>query len=205
MQGQVGFDSAPNIKLVLLGETSVGKTSIVSIAQGSGYQADQVATVGACFHIKKVRVGDIAMKLHIWDTAGQERFRSLTPMYYRDSHFVFLVYAIDNLSTFTAISRWYDGIVSECTTLPHIFLIGNKLDLEEDRAVSTDQGKAQADAMSAKFYELSAKRGDPAVLKLLDEVSEQAARDIATNSGNYLTFVNVNMDNEKADKKKCKC
>jgi small GTP-binding protein len=205
MHGQVAFDNAPNIKVVLLGETSVEKTSIVSVAQGSGYQADQVATVGACFHIKKVRVGDISMKLHIWDTAGQERFRSLTPMYYRDSHFVLLVYAIDNVDTFTAIPRWYEGIVSECTTLPHLVLIANKLDLADARAVSTEQGRTQADAMSAKFYELSAKSGDPTVAKILDELADQAARDIASNAGNYMTFVNVNTENEKPDKQKCKC
>jgi small GTP-binding protein len=205
MQGQVAFDNAPNIKVVLLGESSVGKTSIVSVAQGCGYQADQLATVGACFHMKKVRVGDVSMKLHIWDTAGQERFRSLTPMYYRDAHFVVLVYAIDNPESFSAISRWYDGLVTECSTVPHIILIGNKMDLEDDRKVSTEQGKLQAESISAKLYELSAKRSDPTIPKILDEVAEQAARDIARQAESYLTYVNVNTEGENSAPKKCRC
>jgi small GTP-binding protein len=70
-------------KLVLLGQSTVGKTSIINVAEGGSFSEDQSATIGACFHIKKMKVGSTGIKLHIWDTAGQERFRALAPMYYR--------------------------------------------------------------------------------------------------------------------------
>ena len=96
---QKGFENAPKIKLVLLGDSKVGKTSIVTVVHGDEFIPDQTATIGACFHIKKMKIGDVALQLHIWDTAGQERFRSLAPMYYRDAQFALLVYSVDNLDS----------------------------------------------------------------------------------------------------------
>ena len=129
-------EQMPNVKLVLLGESTVGKTSIVNVAHRGEFIEDQTSTIGACFQIKKMKVGDATVKLHLWDTAGQERFRSLAPMYYRDAQYALLIYAIDNHDSFDSIETWHSGLVEDCSTVPHIVLIGNKTDLVDSRTVT---------------------------------------------------------------------
>ena len=172
-----GFENAPNIKLVLLGESTVGKTSIVNIVHGGEYIPEQTATIGACFHIKKMKIGDIALKLHIWDTAGQERFRSLAPMYYRDAQFALLVYAIDNQDSFNAIEAWYKGLVDDCPEMPKVVLIANKKDLEkqEKRQITYEQGEELAKKLKAKFYEVSAKEDQKSINDMIEEIAKDAA------------------------------
>ncbi|KAH0788386.1 small GTP-binding protein [Histomonas meleagridis] len=183
MNNQTGFENAPNIKLVLLGESTVGKTSIVNVVHGGEFIPDQTATIGACFHIKKMKIGDVALKLHIWDTAGQERFRSLAPMYYRDAQFALLVYSIDNPDSFNAIETWYRGLVDDCPEMPHVVLIGNKVDLVDKRQVETEQGKELAAKLNAKFYEVSAKENHDSINKMIEEIAEDASKDLSPEPG----------------------
>ena len=146
-------EQMPNVKLVLLGESTVGKTSIVNVAHRGEFIEDQTSTIGACFQIKKMKVGDATVKLHLWDTAGQERFRSLAPMYYRDAQYALLIYAIDNHDSFDSIETWHSGLVEDCSTVPHIVLIGNKTDLVDSRTVTYEQGQELAHRLNARFYD----------------------------------------------------
>ena len=134
------YEHVPNVKIVLLGESTVGKTSIINVVHGGTYIQDQPTTIGACFYIKKMKIDDVTVKLHIWDTAGQERFRSLAPMYYRDAQYALLVFAVNNQDSFNAIESWHKGLVTNCSIMPKVVLIGNKIDLNEERCVSTSSG-----------------------------------------------------------------
>ena len=182
MNTQTGYENAPNIKLVLLGESTVGKTSIVNVVHGGEFIPDQTATIGACFHIKKMKIDDVALKLHIWDTAGQERFRSLAPMYYRDAQFALLVYSVDNLDSFNAIETWYKGLADDCPEMPHVVLIGNKVDLLE-RQVTTEQGKELADKLKAKFYEVSAKMDHDSINRMIEDIAKDASKYLSPDPG----------------------
>jgi len=169
-------DPMPNIKLVLLGETTVGKTSIISVASDNPFTPDQSATVGACFHIKKMKAGNISIKFHIWDTAGQERFRALAPMYYRDAQFALLVYAIDNRESFDAIKDWHRQLQDDCSPMPHIVLVGNKIDLVNARQVTMEEGRSLAKELNSMFFEVSAKEDTPGVCRMLEEIAIDAVQ-----------------------------
>jgi Ras-related protein Rab-5C len=166
----------PNIKLVLLGKTVVGKTTIITVGSGGSFVPDQNATVGACFHVKKTRVGNTEIKFHIWDTAGQERFSALAPMYYRDAHFALLVYSIDNRESFDKVGIWYDSLVADCPSLPHIVVVANKVDLVDRREISREEGRACAKKLNGLFFEISAKVDPQGVRRMFDEIALEAVQ-----------------------------
>jgi small GTP-binding protein len=188
MRDQPALDSSPNVKLVFLGESTVGKTSIISVAHGGTLNAESSATVGACFHIKKLVVEDTEVKLHIWDTAGQERFRALAPMYYRDAHFALLIYAIDNRDSFTEVSTWYKALTDECDEMPQIVIVGNKIDLVHNRAVAMEEGRSLASELDAMFFEVSAKADSGQIKIMLEEIALKALH----NFRDYQNRLNLN-------------
>ena len=172
------YEQLPNFKIVLLGESTVGKTSIINVVHGGEYVPDQPTTIGACFYIKKMKVNNITMKLHIWDTAGQERFRSLAPMYYRDSQYALLVFAVNNEDSFSAIENWHRGLVQNCTQLPNLILVANKTDLVNERIVSSEAGKELASKINAKYYEISAKTDKSSVDSIFEKIAQETVVDL---------------------------
>ena len=160
------------VKVVLLGESLVGKTSISTVAFTGEFQPKQLSTVGASYQTKLVIANDYPIKLCIWDTAGQERFRSLIPMFYRDANFAILVYSIDNMKSFLSIQEWYKSLQYDCPKMPHVFIVGNKLDLEDYREVSTEEGIKLAQKLNATFFELSAKTQKEKVEDVINEIAK---------------------------------
>ena len=172
------FSRSINVKIALIGDSTVGKTSIVNVCQGGDFNSDQEATIGACFHIKNVVVKDIMVRMHIWDTAGQERYKSLTPMYYKDSNFIIIVYAINNISSFNEVEMWAETARKECSIDPVIVLVGNKTDLESERTVSQENGEKMAERIEASmFFEVSAKTKADEVLRIFEEIASQSVTD----------------------------
>lgn len=172
----MSYETAPNFKLVLLGESSVGKTSIVNVMHGGEFIEDQQSTVGACFQIKKMKIEDTLVNLHLWDTAGQERFRSLAPMYYRDAQFTLLIYAINNVESFNELDTWYQGLCDDCPKMPKVVVIGNKSDLEAERQITKEQGQELASKYRASFFEVSAKEGKEGIVKMFEHIAKVALR-----------------------------
>lgn len=160
------------MKVVFLGETTVGKTCILSVANGGEFPSEQTATVGACFIGKTVYTSTEKIKLNLWDTAGQERFKSLTPMFYRDADVIVLVYSISCESSFIAIDSWFKCIQNDCIKSPTLFLVGNKADLESERMVTKEQGMDLAKRINAEFFEFSAKFEKEKVDSLIDHICE---------------------------------
>jgi len=145
-------------KLVFVGDSSVGKTSIISRFMYNHFDVDHDATIGIDFLAKTHTVDDKTVRLQLWDTAGQERFRSLIPSYIRDSSVAVVVYAINNRDTFRSVDKWIEEVRTERDKDVLIILVGNKHDLEE-RDVSKQEGKEKAEDFNARFIETSAKTG----------------------------------------------
>lgn len=116
-------------KLVLLGEQSVGKTSIITRFMYDSFDTHYQATVGIDFLSKTIYLQDKTVRLQLWDTAGQERFRSLIPCYIRDSQVAIIVYDITNLASFELTTRWIEDVQRERGNQVIIVLVGNKVSI----------------------------------------------------------------------------
>jgi Ras-related protein Rab-5C len=148
------------MKLVLVGNTSVGKTCIAKMAATGAFADSSVPTLGASYLSKLVRVDDIEVRLQIWDTSGQERYRGMTPMYFRGAHVAIVTYAVTDQESFDGIDTWIASLRDNADPEIILFLVGNKCDLEDQRAISPDRGQSKAGEVGALFYEVSAKTGD---------------------------------------------
>eukprot|EP00927_Polykrikos_kofoidii_P032304 TRINITY_DN27567_c0_g1_i1.p1 TRINITY_DN27567_c0_g1~~TRINITY_DN27567_c0_g1_i1.p1 ORF type:complete len:227 (+),score=50.28 TRINITY_DN27567_c0_g1_i1:321-1001(+) len=153
------MNSIPKHKIVLLGDGRAGKTSLVRRYMYDAFEDDVVATVGMDFQSKSVHLEDRTVRLQLWDTAGQERFRSLIPSYIRDAAGAVIVYDVTNRSSFSAVPEWLDAVRTERGNSAVVALVGNKIDISEERVVPTEEGKAQAEQFGLLFVETSAKAG----------------------------------------------
>ncbi|XP_011308685.1 ras-related protein Rab-37 isoform X2 [Fopius arisanus] len=147
-------------KTILLGDSGVGKTSLlVQFDTGKFQTGNFAATVGIGFTNKVVTVGDTRIKLQIWDTAGQERFRSVTHAYYRDAHALLLLYDVTNKTSYDNIRAWLGEIREYAQNDVVIMLLGNKADCGTERMVKKEDGKRLADEYDVPFMETSARTG----------------------------------------------
>ena len=147
-------------KLLLLGDSTVGKTCFLIKYTDQSFQDIHMATIGLDYRIKTMKLkNNKEVKIQIWDTAGQDRFRSITKNYYKGSHGIILIYDITNRRTFENVQKWISQIREETSQNVVIYLIGNKIDMKEERKVSTEEGKKLADELGLPFMETSAKEG----------------------------------------------
>lgn len=144
-------------KLVLLGESAVGKSSLVLRFVKGQFHEYQESTIGAAFLTQTVCFDDVTVKFEIWDTAGQERYHSLAPMYYRGSQAAIVVYDITNTDTFTRAKNWVKELHRQASANIVIALAGNKADLGNKRMVEYDEAQAYAEENGLLFMETSAK------------------------------------------------
>lgn len=156
---------ATSVKLVLLGEAAVGKSSLVLRFVSNDFQENKEPTIGAAFLTQKCTIGDRTIKYEIWDTAGQERFQSLAPMYYRNAQAALVVYDITKPASFIKARHWVKELHEQASKDITIALVGNKYDLAENdneneeslRKVSIEEGKNLAEEEGLLFFETSAK------------------------------------------------
>eukprot|EP01100_Stratorugosa_tubuloviscum_P011351 TRINITY_DN504_c3_g1_i1.p1 TRINITY_DN504_c3_g1~~TRINITY_DN504_c3_g1_i1.p1 ORF type:complete len:205 (+),score=98.69 TRINITY_DN504_c3_g1_i1:117-731(+) len=143
-------------KIVLLGDTGVGKTSIALRYVQDVYTNRVNPTIGASFLTKRITLEDSKIKFQIWDTAGQERFRSLAPMYYRGACAAILVFDICVPTTFDKVKEWVGELQLNVTEEIVIVIVGNKCDLNE-RMVKSEVASEYAKSLKALYFEASAK------------------------------------------------
>ncbi|XP_063983678.1 ras-related protein Rab-37 isoform X4 [Diachasmimorpha longicaudata] len=164
-------------KTILLGDSGVGKTSLlVQFDTGTFQTGNFAATVGIGFTNKVVTVGDTRIKLQIWDTAGQERFRSVTHAYYRDAHALLLLYDVTNKTSYDNIRAWLGEIREYAQNDVVIMLLGNKADCGPERMVKKEDGKRLADEYDVPFMETSARTGANVELAFLAIAKQLKAR-----------------------------
>jgi len=145
------------LKILIIGESGVGKSSLLLRFTDDTFDPEQAATIGVDFKVKTLTVDGNKAKLAIWDTAGQERFRTLTPSYYRGAQGVILVYDVSSKQTFTKLDAWLSELETFATKHDMVkMLVGNKID-KEKREVSKEDGLKFARRHHMLFIEASAK------------------------------------------------
>ena len=147
-------------KILLLGDSSVGKTCFLLRYTENTFQEIHMSTIGLDYKLKNVQMEDGKMvKIQIWDTAGQDRFRSITKNYYKGAHGIILLYDVTNKNSFNNVRNWIGQIKEEVSEKVSIILVGNKVDDEEHRVVQTEEGEKIANEFKLMFFECSAKSG----------------------------------------------
>lgn len=151
-------DTHNRFKILLIGDQSVGKTCIFQQFSYNTYEENQISTIGVEFKHVKVRIDkDKEINFTLWDTAGQERYRAITKNYYKGAHGFILIYDITNTLTLEGIQNWLKLIKENARGNVKIILLGNKIDLENQRKISTEEGRQLAEQYGCIFYETSAK------------------------------------------------
>ena len=173
-QNPNGYDMI--FKIVLIGDTSVGKTNILSKYLSDEFDPESKATVGVEFGTKNFKIENNIVKVQIWDTAGQERYRSITNAYYKGAKGALLVYDITNKKSFDNLDRWISDLKTNGDEKISIVLLGNKSDLESQRVISTEEGKNKAELFKFAFMETSALNGSN-IEKAFDELIKEVYKD----------------------------
>ncbi|GAA0170098.1 small GTPase [Lithospermum erythrorhizon] len=143
-------------KLVLIGDSGVGKSNLLSRFTRNEFNLESKSTIGVEFATKSLQIDSKVIKAQIWDTAGQERYRAITSAYYRGAVGALLVYDVTRHPTFENVKRWLKELRDHTDPNIVVMLIGNKSDLRHLLAVSTEAGKSFAEAESLYFMETSA-------------------------------------------------
>ncbi|KAL3806655.1 hypothetical protein ACHAXA_007996 [Cyclostephanos tholiformis] len=157
---QMGAKGAYIVRLLMVGDSSCGKTSLVLRFDQNVFSTKFVTTIGVDYRDKMVKIEGAPMRLQLWDTAGQERFRSLTSNFFGRADGFVLCYDISNRPSFDHVIGWMRDIRTRAPPDCDIVLCGNKSDLDGDRVVGYDEGKALADEYGVQFYETSALTGN---------------------------------------------
>ena len=149
------------VKIVVIGDSYVGKSSILLRYCDEDFSPTFITTIGIDFKVRTVNIEGKVVKLQIWDTAGQERFKTITNSYYRGAKAIMLVYDITSIDSFEHVHVWMDNMYQHCddSSPPMKMLIGNKKDLEKDRKVKEIDGEKLAKEFGFSFFEVSAKDG----------------------------------------------
>jgi small GTP-binding protein len=175
------------VKIVLIGDSGVGKTNLFSQFTRDHFNPESKSTIGVEFATKILSVEGKTVKAQIWDTAGQERYRAITSAYYRGAIGAMLLYDITAAPTFASLSRWLKELRENVNPDILVILVGNKSDLSDKRAVSTDEGIGFSKSQSLLFIETSARDAtnvQEAFTSLITEVVKKLARkDLAPPAG----------------------
>ena len=200
-------------KIVIVGDSGVGKTNLITRYLKNDFKPETKATIGVEFSDKKYIYKNKNIKIQIWDTAGQERYRSLTSMYYKGAKGAILVYDITSKNSFENIDKWLIEMKKTADENIKIILIGNKCDLIEKREVKEDDGKIKAKDLNVPFMETSALNCinvEKAFNFLIEEIAnleinfEEDFDFEDFKDGKNVNNINLN-DNEKKNQKNKNC
>jgi len=198
-------------KIVIIGDSGVGKSNLLSRFTRNEFLADCKSTIGVEFATRSLEIDGRQIKAQIWDTAGQERYRAITAAYYRGAAGVLLVYDITKASTFKNLDRWLNEMKNHSDPAVLSIVIGNKADLAHLRAVKTEDGEQFAATHKFSFLETSALTADNidvAFKTLLTQIYHQRVSETSYESGSQtsvpsMTGPVVFPESEKSGKSSC--
>ena len=209
-----------SFKIIVVGDSGVGKSCLTMKGTKNHFEECYSPTVGFEFFTFNIRINDKNIKLQIWDTCGQEAYRSLITSFYRNASLAILVYSIDNVNSFNNIEAWLNEIKSQANPETKVFLIGNKIDLEDQRKITIEMAQTFSNEHSFNFFvETSAKTGFNAQNVFVEaakelflthlEYKDRASRIGSLAQDQYQPEINTNNimldDEEDKPRKKKKC
>ena len=177
-------------KIIVLGDSSSGKTNIITRYIQNKFIGDSQPTIGVEMFVKEFNFNDDKVTAQIWDTAGQEKYNTLTSSYYKGAKGAFIVYDISLKSSFLKVEKIVDDLKEKSEKNVYMVLVGNKIDLEEKREVTKEEGKNLADKLKMGFCEVSAKNGmgiEDLFKNLVDKVYKKHNRE-------FRSFASIEID-----------
>ncbi|XP_047338959.1 ras-related protein RABA6b-like [Impatiens glandulifera] len=205
-------------KTVLIGDSAVGKSNLLSRFAKDEFHLDSKPTIGVEFAYRTVKISDKLIKVQIWDTAGQERFRAITSSYYRGALGALLVYDITRRSTFENLTKWLREIRGFSNTDMVVVLLGNKSDLVHLREVEIEEGQSLAKLENLCFMETSARENlnvESAFLQMVTRIHEVSSQKIleakvangleSKQIGEGKQIIKIDVDSEVSATKQISC
>ncbi len=204
------------LKYIIIGDSGVGKSNILLRYTRDKFNEEFQSTIGVEFGVKNLQIEDKIYRVQIWDTAGQENFRSITRAYYKNSVCACVVYDITSKNSFENIKSWIEDCRKQCPKTILLVLIGNKVDLENEREVSYEEGDDFAKKYEMFFFETSAKTGiniDEVFIKTTNEIAKKIDSgfyDINNDNcgikeGFSTEIINLGSNNNSDDKNQISC
>ena len=196
-------------QILLIGDSSVGKTSLIQRYANGIFKEEYLATVGLDYYTKQEMINDITVLVKLWDTAGQERFKALTPNYFRNAEGVVLAYDVTNSDSFDNLKFWINSIKSnlgEKNIFIPIIIIGNKIDMEDMRDITKEDASKFAKENNYKYFETSAKTGqgvDEAIRDLVNQILENSDKNDAAKGERKSVKIEENKGNTEKKKGCC--
>jgi small GTP-binding protein len=190
-----------SIKVVLIGDSGVGKTSIISRFTKDTFNNEEMSSSSAQFTSKTIQINEQSIKFDIWDTAGQEKFRALAKIFYKDAQVIILVYEIINKESFESIKNYWYKESSENSTADIFFVVGNKSDLYENEQVTDEEGKKFAKEINA-IFKITSALSNTGIDRLFESIGKKILNPNYTEDGindlsNSIPKNNVNIINKK--------
>ena len=148
------------VKIIIVGNSNVGKTNIVTRYVKGEFSNEYMITIGMDFLTCNLELDNKIFKLRLWDTAGSEKFRSVTRGYYSNTCYALIVYDITDDSSFNSVKQWIEDVQSFANKGTNLVLVGNKVDLNNKRKISKEEGQNLATEYGMDFYESSALTGE---------------------------------------------
>ena len=191
-------------KIIVIGESRVGKTSLIKRYTKDQFGGVYLTTVGIDFQDKTIEIEDKKVKLQVWDTAGQERFRNVAKNYFQSSNGFLLVFDITDKESFQKLNDfWMDQLNMHAPKKAKSVLVGNKSDLAGQRQVSIEDAEEFAKDNNLKYYEVSAKEGTK-VVELFFYLANEIYQSHTYEENNYNKNITLKKEKgKKKDKKKC--
>jgi small GTP-binding protein len=192
-------------KVLLLGDSGVGKSSLLLRYTKNQFSTDMRATIGVEFGIKYLELDNFQIKVQIWDTAGMERYRAMTSAYYKGAKGVIVVYDICRKITFDNLDKWIDDFRSKADQDAVILIVGNKSDSKDKREVNSEEGKTKAEKNNTAFMETSAKSSEN-VQKAFFELCKEILKNYKEKNSDMINDIEENKkkNNGKFNKNRSK-
>jgi small GTP-binding protein len=202
-----------NIKVILIGNSGVGKTNLINVSSGGKFNPIERSTLSSSFIIIKLKVENRQYNLQIWDTIGQEKLRALSKLFFKNSKIVVFVYDITNKESFLGLKDWHQEVNDILGDDTIKGVLGNKIDLFHHEEVKDEEGEEYANTLNALFRTTSAKTEPKGFTEFLQELINEYDKKMHMDTNNKNNIKNntikinsnVNNNNNKKKKKKLFC